>query len=96
MALIEADKLELWKKALMRAALKQAVSVKFSKTVTSKDNSISYELASYDASDKPIGDDRDYDLLKAVMTPLENLADTVQDDRFSMSLDLVSGVLKRN
>ena len=41
------------------------------------DDGMAFKLASFDAAGAVIGDDRDYDLLKAAITPLENLIDLV-------------------
>lgn len=40
----------------------------------------SYRLTSFDSAGGRIGDSRDYDLLKAVMTPLERLAESIGGD----------------
>lgn len=81
-----------WKNALKRAALPGAARVVFEKRVNPKENAVSYTLKSFTADGAPIGDDRDYDLLKAVMTPLERLAEDY-DDRLMVSLDVEADVV---
>ena len=81
-----------WKKALTRAALPGAARVVFEKRVDLKENAVSYALKSYTAGGTPIGDDRDYDLLKAVMTPLERLAEDYGDG-LKVSLDVEADVV---
>jgi len=84
---------EDWAKALRFAALPRADSVVFSKRLTEEDGiqTIKYVLASLDQSGATIGDPRDYDLLKAAITPLENLADRLGEDAFRVQLSVRSG-----
>lgn len=49
---------------------------------------IAHRLTSFDTDGKVIGDDRDYDLLKAVMTPLESLAEHEPGDPLEVTLDV--------
>lgn len=85
-----------WIKALSFAALPGATRVVFSKTHGVEDGTPTtrYTLRSYDGEGKVIGDDRDYDLLKAAMGPLERLSEPMQQD-FEITLDCVSGTLDR-
>ena len=62
-----------WREKLDRAALPGATQVRFTWTRTSDGQS--FALASLDDDANVIGDDRDYDLLKAVISPLEALAE---------------------
>ena len=77
---------EKWKAALKRAALPGTVKVKFTFSKPAP-NEMSYRLSCYDDKGSAIGDDRDYDILKAVITPLENLCD---DDPVTATYDLNS------
>ena len=86
-----------WIKALTFAALPGAHSVELTRTSKVEDGTptVSYALKSYDKDGAVIGDDRDYDLLKAAMGPLERLSEAHEAD-FSMRLDLNSKALKQN
>ena len=75
-----------WRRALRRAALPDALEAQFALT-QSAPNQISYCLICRDAQGRKIGDDRDYDLLKAVISPLENLCNC-EDAPFSATLNL--------
>ena len=66
---------DVWKTALKRAALPGAARVVFEKCMDPQENAVSYSLKSYTVAGQAIGDDRDYDLLKAVITPLERLSE---------------------
>lgn len=63
-----------WVRALARAALDGACRVEFTFTRPAP-NEVSYRLSCFDETGAKMGDSRDYDLLKAVMTPLESLCD---------------------
>ncbi len=71
----EEDK-SAWIAALQRAALPESEIVSFSRVFPDK-ATVSYRLLCATASGEMIGDDRDYDLLKGVITPLERLADKI-------------------
>lgn len=88
---------EAWIRALRFAALPGAETVIFERQATIEDNTPTtrFVLRSLDATGQVIGDDRDYDLLKAAMTPLERLADAEDQADFRLELELSSGVLKR-
>ncbi|MEO0981572.1 MAG: hypothetical protein AAFX03_02840 [Pseudomonadota bacterium] len=81
-----------WTKALRRAALEGAVRVEVSWMF--KPGEAAYQLRSVDAGGETIGDDRDYDILKAKMTPLERLAEASGSSKGRASLDLVAGTLE--
>lgn len=61
-----------WLGPLTMAALPGAARVTFSWAETA--DGVSYGLRSYDADGEPIGDGRDYELLRMVMYRLEDLA----------------------
>lgn len=86
-------KAEKWKAALRRASLPDAVRVVYRLDTGVEDGvpTRKHRLTSYDASEAAIGDDRDYDILKAVMMPLENLAEDEAVNRLVVTLNLVSG-----
>lgn len=88
---------DAWIKALRFAALPGAAKVRFEKQTRRAAGAVSvhYRLRSYSASGHAIGDDRDYDLLKAVMTPMEMLADAEDHKELKLELDLESGELTR-
>lgn len=79
-----------WVKALRFAALPGAVTIIYERRYAMEDNTptITHKLTSISASGAVIGDDRDYDLLKAAMTPLENLAAAQDHNDLSVQLDL--------
>ncbi len=85
---------ERWKAALQRAALEGACSVEFSKSTDAASNSVSYSLVSYDHKLNRMPDARDYDLLKAVMVPLEKLSEDRSENAFTVTLNLDSGRLE--
>ena len=84
-----------WLAALRFAALPGAAVVLFERQTTVEDGTptIKYRLTSFSGSGTIIGDDRDYDLLKAAMTPLESLAAAETENDLSVRLDLDSGQL---
>ena len=82
---------EAWIKALRFAALPGAAKVRFE--AQSRRDAQHYRLRSFSLSGHVMGDDRDYDLLKAVMTPLEKLARAEDHKNLSLELDLNSTVL---
>ena len=86
---------EAWRKALRFAALPGAVRVRFAKQRLIEDGTptVRYFLRSETQAGEPIGDDRDYDLLKAAMTPLEQLAEHSDHEQLTVELDLLSGQL---
>ncbi|MEL6414656.1 MAG: hypothetical protein AAFQ15_06920, partial [Pseudomonadota bacterium] len=66
-----------WRKALRFAALPGAAHVRFQRQNLVEENTptVRYTLRSETQAGQVIGDDRDYDLLKAAMAPLEKLAE---------------------
>lgn len=82
--------LEAWSEALRRAALPDASLVRFGRSSTP--DGVSYSLNSYDGEGGVIGDERDYDLLKAVFMPLERLS-AQMDGEFMLEMDLGSGAV---
>ncbi|MEM9573229.1 MAG: hypothetical protein AAF996_17310 [Pseudomonadota bacterium] len=85
----------VWRSALRRAALPNAEKVVFFREQKVEDNvpTTAFRLTSFDAAGVVIGDDRDYDLLKAVMTPLENLAASVDAEPLRVELNLLNAEL---
>ncbi|MEL6724990.1 MAG: hypothetical protein AAFP81_03365 [Pseudomonadota bacterium] len=86
---------EAWIKALSFAALPGAAKVRLERSTSVEDGTptISYTLRSETETGETIGDDRDYDLLKAVMRPLEQLSETEDHNDFILELDLKTSVL---
>lgn len=86
---------DAWIKALRFAALPGAALVTFERQSLTENGTptIRYRLASLTQDGHVIGDDRDYDLLKAAMSPLETLADAHKHKKLKLSLDLQSGQL---
>ena len=84
-----------WLKALSFAALPGAARVVFSRTHGVEDGTPTtrYTLRSYDGEGNVIGDDRDYDLLKAAMGPLERLSDTQANAPLEVTLVIATGEL---
>ena len=82
-----------WIEKLRRAALPGAARVTFSKSVRPEENAVSFELRSLNAAGKALGDDRDYDLLKAVIVPLERLAEA-NPNGVRVELDIATGALR--
>ncbi|MEM9571000.1 MAG: hypothetical protein AAF996_06015 [Pseudomonadota bacterium] len=85
-----------WVAALRFAALPGASSVLFERHFTTEDGTptTKHRLTSFSISGAAIGDDRDYDLLKAAITPLEILAASEQTDDLRVQLDLETGQLQ--
>lgn len=88
---------EAWIKALRFAALPGAETVTFERTILSEDGTPTtrYALRSRSESGQTIGDDRDYDLLKAAMQPLERLAESEPHANLKLELVVKSGILRR-
>jgi len=88
---------EAWIKALSFAALPGAAKVRLERSTSVEDGTptISYTLRSETETGETIGDDRDYDLLKAVMRPLEQLSETEDHNDFILELDLKTSVLHK-
>lgn len=84
--------IETWQAALTRAALPGTASVKLVYTRPGP-NEVSYRLVCLSADGATIGDDRDYDLLKAVMSPLEKLCDC-EDAPFAVQINLQNNRLE--
>lgn len=84
-----------WKKALEFAALPGAARVRFGRQnlIEGGTPTVRYTLRSETESGKVIGDDRDYDLLKAAMSPLEKLAEQYDHEQLMVELDLKTGNL---
>ena len=85
---------EEWEPALRRAALEGAARIRFGRTSGEDGHSVSYSMNSYDAEGGVIGDDREYELLKAVFDPLERLSEGIEGD-FMLELDLARGAVAR-
>lgn len=88
---------DAWIKALRFAALPGAAKVRLERRTSIEDETptISYALRSETETGETIGDDRDYDLLKAAMRPLEQLSETEDHNEFILELDLKSSVLRK-
>ena len=88
---------EAWIKALRFAALPGAEIVTFERTILSEDGTPTtrYALRSIAPNGQPIGDDRDYDLLKAAIQPLERLADSEPHTNLKLELAVKTGILRR-
>lgn len=86
--------LDNWSGALERAALPGAARIVFGRSTNADDQSVSYSMNSYDADGEVIGDDRDYDLLKAIFTPLEKLSNEMDGD-FMLEMDLSTKQVRR-
>ena len=88
---------EAWIEALTFAALPGAAFVRFERRNRIEDGmqTVNYMLQSQTASGDVIGDDRDYDLLKAAMRPLENLSETEDHTDLILELDLKNKHLAR-
>lgn len=86
-----------WIKALGFAALPGSETVIFARKsgVTDGIPTTSYTLRCFDAAGQEIGDDRDYDLLKAAITPLERLADREDHANLTMELSISEGQLRQ-
>jgi len=84
-----------WVKALRFAALPGAVTIIYERRYAIEDDTptIKHTLTSISASGGVIGDDRDYHLLKAAMTPLENLAAAQDHNDLTVQLNLETGQL---
>lgn len=87
-----------WQKRLRFAALPGAVRVEFVWNATAEGSS--FALRSYDEAGKAIGDDSDYDILKARLSPLQGLAEREGfAEAFaerSVSLDVSSGEVTKS
>jgi len=88
---------EAWIKALRFAALPGAEIVTFERAQVFEDGTPTtrYTLRSVSGRGDTIGDDRDYDLLKAVMHPLERLADSEPHADLKLELVVKTGLLRR-
>ena len=86
---------EAWVKALRFAALPGAVKVRFERSEAIEDGTptINFRLQSTAETGAPIGDDRDYDLLKAAISPLEKLSEAEGHANLIVELDLKNNVL---
>ena len=86
---------EAWIKALRFAALPGAVRVRFERIELVEDGvpTTRFRLQSKTASGDVIGDERDYDLLKAAMSPLEVLCEANDHKDLIVELDLENKVL---
>ncbi len=81
---------EAWREALRFAALPGAARVLFHRKNLVEDGipTVRYSLRCETQDGQVIGDDRDYDLLKAALTPLENLAEHYDHNELMVDLDL--------
>lgn len=88
---------EAWIEALTFAALSGAAFVRFERREQIEDGTptINYMLQSRTESGAVMGDDRDYDLLKAVMRPLESLSEAEDHTDLILELDLRNKHLAR-
>lgn len=79
-----------WRKALRFAALPGAARVQFRRQKLIEDGTptVRYSLRSETQTGDVIGDERDYDLLKAAMVPLEQIAEHYDHDELMVFLDL--------
>ena len=86
---------EAWRKALRFAALPGAARVRFQRRAFVEDGTppVQYVLRSETKTGEVIRDERDYALLKAVMTPLEKLAEHYDHEGLSIELDLENNCL---
>lgn len=86
---------DAWIKALSFAALPGASKVRFERRTMIEEGTPTtrYRLQSKTESGEIIGDDRDYDLLKAVMMPLEHLAEQQDHRELIIELDLTNKTL---
>ena len=86
---------EAWIKAMSFAALPGAARMRFERTELIEDGvpTVRYSLRSETESGAVIGDDRDYDLLKAAMTPLEALSEAAGHKDLIVELDLKNKTL---
>lgn len=83
-----------WINRLNRAALPGAAEVELVRTHP-EPNAVNYRLRSLNAEGELIGDDRDYDLLKAIMSPLEKLAEqTLEHGRLRVVLDIAAQTIE--
>ena len=88
---------DAWIEALTFAALPGAAFVRFERRNRIEDGTqtVNYTLQSRTESGSVIGDDRDYDLLKAAMQPLEKLSETEDHSDLILELDLKNKHLAR-
>ena len=86
---------DAWREALRFAALPSAATVRLERQSFIDDGTptINYRLTSLTATGETVGDDRDYDLLKAAMRPLEKLAENCDHEALNVELDLKTGLL---
>ncbi|MFN3213460.1 MAG: hypothetical protein ACE37M_10170 [Henriciella sp.] len=86
---------DAWRDALTFAALPGAARVRLERRSYVEDGTptIDYRLTSFSADGETLGDDRDYDLLKAAMRPLEILAENHDHKDLRIELDLQTGTL---
>ena len=88
---------QAWIDALNFAALPGAAFVRFGRHERIEDGTptINYMLQSRTEAGAVIGDDRDYDLLKAAMRPLEALSEAEAHADLILELDLKNKHLAR-
>ncbi len=88
---------EAWIKALTFAALPGAATVTFSRANRIDDGTptTAYALRSSREDGSVIGDERDYDLLKAALSPLEKLSDQEPDGDFEIELNIKKQSVRR-
>ncbi len=83
-----------WIAALRRAAHPAAVTVELNWAFEPGESR--YTLKSRGDAGQPLAEERDYDLLKAVMTPLENLAEASGASHGGVRLTLESDELTKS
>ena len=88
---------EDWIKALTFAALPGAARVRFTarKLIEDGTPTLNYHLQSETLTGDVIGDDRDYDLLKAATGPLEKLYEASGHTDLILELDLRNNTLRQ-
>ena len=84
--MISMEDRKAWIAARQRAALPGAEKIIFARTFPAK-NEVNYRLTCLDEAGQKIGDNRDYDLLKAVIVPLERLCEK-ENGALEVMLDL--------
>ena len=88
---------DTWIEALTFAALPGAAFVRFERRNRIEDGTqtVNYTLQSRTEAGTIIGDDRDYDLLKAAMRPLETLGEAEDQSDLILELNLKNKHLAR-
>lgn len=84
--MISMEERKAWIAALQRAALPDSEKIIFSRSHPAP-NEVSFRLTCLNKAGQKIGDNRDYDLLKAVLMPLERLSEK-ETGEFEVMLNL--------